>query len=289
MIRKGTEIGEHVITLAIIGAAGKMGTRACDRLGSVPDYHLLYSEAREEGREQLRDRGLEVTPANDAVRQADIVLLAVADRYISAAADELIPAMKPGALVICLDPAAPYAGRLPIREDLSYFVTHPAHPPVFNDEEDAESRRDFFGSGLAKQAIVSALAQGTDEDYQLGEQIATHMFGPVLRSHRVTVEQMAILEPALSETLAATCLSVVREGMDIAVSKGVPEQAARDFLLGHINVELAIFFNEIDWDFSAGAKAAMSVARDRLFREDWKDIFSEKEVAASVRQITEPL
>ena len=30
------------------------------------------------------------------------------------------------------------------------------------------------------------------------------MFAPVMRAHRVTVEQMAMLEPALSETVVAT-------------------------------------------------------------------------------------
>src|SRR2546422_5957973 len=40
-----------------------------------------------------------------------------------------------------------------------------------------------------------------------------------------------------------------------------PAQAARDFLLGHINIELAILFNEIDWEFSAGCKKAIADAK----------------------------
>ena len=39
--------------------------------------------------------------------------------------------------------------------------------------------------------------QGPEEDYARGEAIARAMYAPVMRSHRVTVEQMAILEPAL--------------------------------------------------------------------------------------------
>jgi hypothetical protein len=46
---------------------------------------------------------------------------------------------------------------------VSYFVTHPTHPPVFNDETDPEARRDYFGAGKAKQSIVNALVQGPEE------------------------------------------------------------------------------------------------------------------------------
>jgi hypothetical protein len=273
-------------TIAVFGAGGSMGTRACNRLGDDPAYRLLCVEAGEAGRQRLRDRGLTPVEADAAARKADVVLLAVPDKFIGPIAQEVVPQMKSGALVICLDPAAPHAGRLPRRDDLAYFVTHPAHPPIFNDETDSEARRDFFGSGLAKQAIVSAMMQGTDADYQRGETIARKMFGPILRSHRVTVEQMAILEPALSETLAATCLSVIREGMDIAIERGVPAEAARDFLMGHLGIEIAILFNEIDWNFSAGAQQAIAEAKKRLFRDDWRGIFSPGELKASVETIT---
>ena len=265
-----------------------MGTRACNRLGDDPAYRLLCVEAGEVGRQRLRERGLMPVEADAAVQEADVVLLAVPDKLIGPIASEVVPQMKSGAMVICLDPAAPHAGRLPHRDDLSYFVTHPAHPPIFNDETDSEARRDFFGSGLAKQAIVSAILQGTDADYARGEAISKKMFGPILRSHRVTVEQMAILEPALSETLAATCLSVVREGMDIAVERGVPPEAARDFLMGHLGIEIAILFNEIDWKFSAGAQQAIEDAKRRLFRDDWRGVFSPGELKASVEAITAP-
>jgi D-apionate oxidoisomerase len=275
-------------TIAVFGAGGSMGTRACNRLGDDPAYRLLCVEAGEVGRQRLRERALTPVEADVAVQQAEVVLLAVPDKLIGPIAAEVVPQMKSGAMVICLDPAAPHAGRLPVRDDLSYFVTHPAHPPIFNDETDGQARRDFFGSGLAKQAIVSALLQGTDADYARGEAIAKKMFGPILRSHRVTVEQMAILEPALSETLAATCLSVVREGMDIAVERGVPPEAARDFLMGHLGIEIAILFNEIDWKFSAGAQQAIDDAKRRLFRDDWRGVFSPGELKASVEAITAP-
>ena len=68
-------------------------------------------------------------------------------------------------MVITLDAAAPFAGHLPARNHLVYFVTHPCHPPIFNDESTPEGRHDHFGSLYAKQSIVSALMQGPDEAF----------------------------------------------------------------------------------------------------------------------------
>jgi hypothetical protein len=56
--------------------------------------------------------------------------------------------------LVMLDAAAPYAGELPQRPDLAYFVTHPCHQPVFSDEIDPLAQRDFFGGEHAKQHIV---------------------------------------------------------------------------------------------------------------------------------------
>lgn len=274
--------------LVILGAGGNMGTRLSDILRHEPAYELVCVEADPQRHEGIRRRGLTLTDAEVALPQADIVVMAIADHVLPRVAASAVPKLKPGALVICLDPAAPYAGKLPQRPDISYFVTHPAHPPVFNDETDWEARRDFFGKGKAKQAIVNALMQGPESDYARGEAVARAMFKPILRSHRVTVEQMAILEPVLSETVAATCLVVVREALDEAIRRGVHAQAARDFLMGHLNIELAIIFNEIDWNFSLGAQQAIASAKKRLFRDDWKGVFEPEELKRSVDEITTP-
>lgn len=275
-----------MITIGLFGAAGSMGTRASKALRDDAAYRVLHVEGNEAGVQRLKDRGITPVPREEAVAQSDVVILAVPDHLIGPVAADLVPSLRSGALAICLDPAAPFGGKLPPRQDVAYFVTHPAHPPVFNDETDPAARRDFFGSGLARQAIVSALLQGSEDDYRRGEEISRKMFGPVLRSHRVTVEQMAILEPVLSETVAATCLTVIREAMDEAVRRGVPAEAARDFLLGHINIELAILFNEIDWQFSAGCKLAIEDAKQQLFRPDWKRVFEPEAMRESVARIT---
>jgi hypothetical protein len=273
-------------TIAIFGAAGSMGTRASNALKDDPDYEVLYVEAGEAGIARLGARGVEPTPQDEALARAEVIVLAVPDALIGTIAGEIVPVMQSGAMLIGLDPAAPHAGRLPERADVSYFFSHPAHPPIFNNETEEEARRDFFG-GIAKQSIVNALLQGPEEDYAKGEKIASKLFGPILRSHRITIEQMAILEPALTETVTATCLTVVREAMDEAIARGVPAEAARDFLLGHLNVELAILFDAIDWELSHGAKEAVADAMPVLFQPDWKKVFEPEQLLASTRRITE--
>jgi hypothetical protein len=275
-----------MISIAIFGAGGNMGLRASQALAGDANYHVLHVEPGAAGQQRLRERGIEPVSRDSAVAQADTVLMAVPDHLIGTIAADLIPLLRPGTLVICLDPAAPYQGKLPTRDDIAYFVTHPAHPPLFNEEQDPEARRDFFGSGLARQSIVSALMQGTEDDYLKGEAISRRLFGPILRAHRLTVSQMALLEPALAETLAATCLTVIREGMDEVIRRGVPEAAARDFLLGHLNIELAIVFNETQWKFSQGCQRAIDEAKPQIFRSDWKRIFEDEELLASVARIT---
>jgi len=274
-------------TIAVFGAAGNMGTRTSRSLKQSGKYELLFVEAGDSGQQRLRDRGDTPTPDDEALGRADVLLLAVPDHLIGPVAEQVVPKAKSGALIMCLDPAAPYAGKLPERADVSYFVTHPGHLPVFNDEKTMEARRDFFGSGIARQPIVNALLQGSEEDYLRGEEIAADMFGPILRSHRVTVGQLVMLEPALTETVVATCCVVMREAMDEVIKRGVPAEAARDFVLGHINIPLAIVFEEIDWDFSAGAKKAIEEAKKEIFQPDWKKVFEHDQLMESVAKITD--
>src|SRR5690606_3557464 len=174
----------------------------------------------------------------------------------------------------------------PARTDLTYFVTHPCHPPIFNDETEMEAKRDFFGGVAAKQHIVSALMQGPEEDYALGEEIAKIIWAPVMRSHRITVDQLAMLEPGLSETLCASLLDVMREALDEVTARGVPREAARDFLLGHMNVLAAVIFEETPGVFSDACNKAIEFGKPMLMRDDWKRIFDPEELEASIRRIT---
>lgn len=246
-------------------------------------------EVAEVGRQRLKDAtGLDCIEQGQALSRSDVVVLAVPDRAIGAVAKEIVDSLESGASVIMLDAAAPHAGTLPKRDDVTYFVTHPCHPPIFNDE-DGDDRLDFFGGVRAKQHIVCALMQGPEEHYTKCEEVAKQIYAPVMRSHRITLEQMAILEPALSETVGATLALALREATDMAIRCGVPEQAAHDFMLGHLNIELAVAFSVFrEGKFSDGALKAIEKARPMIFREDWlENVFSPEAVLSSVRDICE--
>lgn len=273
--------------VALMGAGGKMGQRITNNIKDNPDYAIRYVEVSPDGIAALAAIGIRVTPEEVALADADIVVLAVPDKLIGSICAQIVPHLSSGTIVIGLDPAAPYAGLLPAREDITYFVTHPCHAPVFNDEVDPRAQRDWFGGVHAKQSIVSALHQGPEEHFAIGEALAKEMYGPIIRSHRVTTEQMALLEPALVETLAATCVTVIREGMDQIIEMGVPEAAARDFLLGHLRTEIAIVFGEAGFPFSDGALLAIDKAKDRIFLPEWKEnVFAIDNVKRSVDEIT---
>jgi D-apionate oxidoisomerase len=166
-------------------------------------------------------------------------------------------------------------------------VTHPCHPPIFHDETTVEAQRDFFGGEHAKQHITCCLVSGPEEAYADGEALARTIYKPVMRAHRCTPEQMAILEPVLSETVLGTFLTLLREATDEAARRGVPYEAAKDFLLGHMKVELAIVFQEKEGAvFSDGALKAIERARSVIFQPDWKRVFEPEAIAESVAHIT---
>ena len=274
-------------TIALFGAAGKMGTRISNRLKEDPLFQTFYVESGEAAEARLIERGLTPTPPEEAARQADIVILSIPDKLIGKVSAQVVPLMKPRAMMVLLDPAAPHGGELPKRADIAFFVTHPCHPPVVNDEVDPAARMDFFGGIHAKQHVVAALMQGTEADYALGERVVRRIFAPVMNVYRVTVEQMAILEPALSETVVLTCMVVMKEAIEEAVRNGVPPQAARDFVLGHMNVNIGILFGYIDAQLSDGAKMAVERARQSIFQPDWKKVFEPENVLREVKAITQ--
>ena len=275
------------IKIALIGAGGKMGCRLTDNFLNCPEYEVSYLEVSPQGIENLRQRGIEVSSQQEAVPQADVVILGVPDVAIGSISAELVPLMKPDALVLTLDPAAPLDGKVHPRSDLGYVIAHPCHPSVFNWEPTEASFRDFYGGISAKQSIVVALMSGTEAHYQLGERVASDMYQPIDKVHRITLEQMAILEPAMVETLAQTCMEVVKEGFDKIVELGVPQAAARDFVLGHLRIQIAVLFKEVNGTFSDAAYKISKRAKPILFREGWQKIFEMEDIREQVRDITQ--
>jgi D-apionate oxidoisomerase len=273
-------------TIALFGAGGKMGMRLGRNLKDSR-FAVRHVEVSPAGQARVRDAlGLECVEADKAIAGAEVVVLAVPDTAVGAVATALLPKLASGTIVVILDAAAPYAGHLPERADITYFVTHPCHPPIFNDETDPAAMADRFGGIAAKQHIVNALMQGPEAHYAIGEEVARVIWAPVMRSHRVTIEQMAILEPGLSETVCATLLDAMREAMEEAIARGVPREAARDFLIGHMNILAAVTFKEIDGVFSDACNKAIVFGKETILKPDWKRLFEPDEIKASVRRIT---
>lgn len=272
--------------VAVFGAGGKMGLRCSLNLAGTP-FDVSHVEVSEEGRARLKQAvGADCVEAEEAVAAADVVLMAVPDTAIGAVAKGVVPDLNPGTMVVVLDAAAPYAGHLPERGDVTYFVTHPCHPMIFHNEDTEAARLDRFGGVAHPQGVVNALMQGPEEHYGLGDEIAKAIYAPVRRTYRVTVEQMAYLEPGLSETVCASLLVVMKEAMEEVVKTGVSEECARDFLLGHMNILGAVIFNVQEGVFSDACNKAIEHGIPALMRDDWRKVFEREEIMASIRRIT---
>jgi hypothetical protein len=276
--------------IALLGAGGKMGVRLATNLRGSR-FSVDHVEVSEEGRGRLKQAvGVDCVKLADALSDAEVVVLAVPDQLIGRISHDIIDDVRPGTALIVLDAAAPHAGELPARDDVSYFVTHPCHPSVFGFETDPDAQRDFFGGVRAKQAIVCALMQGPEHHYALCEEVARAIYAPVVRAHRCTVEHIAILEPAMSETIGATLCLALRDAVEEAVRRGVPREAAMDFMLGHVNIELAIAFGVFpEGKFSDGALHAIGRAKPLIFNEGWLEkVFDPEAIKESVKDICNP-
>ncbi len=272
--------------VALFGAGGKMGIRLGRNLKGTR-FVVHPVEVSDAGKQRLHDElGVTAVSADVALSDAEIIVLAVPDTAIGKVSHAIVGQLKPGTMIVVLDAAAPFAGHLPDRKDITYFITHPCHPPIFNDETSMTAKLDRFGGIAAKQAIVSALMQGPESDYMKGEEVAMAIWAPVMRSHRLTMEQIALLEPGLAETVCGSLLDVLREAMDEVVRRGVPAEAARDFLLGHMNILAAVIFKEQPGVFSDACNKAIAFGKPVLMRDDWKRVFEPEEIMASIKRIT---
>ena len=278
-----------MVTVTILGAGGAMGRRITRGLMKAGGYELRFVEPGAKGQELMADEfGTQHTPVEVAVRGTDVVVLAVPDRIVGSIAEDLIPQLEPGTSVLSLDPAAAHAQRIPQRDDINMFVVHPTHPPLYDllREEDPKARRDFWGGGLAHQAMVFAKAWGEEDKFAMVEELARDMFAPISRSHRVTVEQMVLLEPAMSESVTNACLELMKQTRERVKAAGVPAGAVDDFFMGHLQIGISLIFDELDWKLSEGAIKAAKDSQAILFKDDWYRILDPDEVARSTRSIT---
>ena len=265
------------LTIAVIGAGGKMGMRVSNNLVKT-SHTVYYSENSPAGQERTTAAGRTLTASADAVAGADVVVLAVPDLALGAVSGELVPLMKKGAILLTLDPAAAYAGLLTSSPDVIQAVAHPCHPSIFLQRQTPEEWADTFGGIAAPQDAIAAVESDDPADAARVEAVVRAIYAPVIDVHFVTVKQLAQLEPTLVETVACMIGALLNEALEETVNTmGVPRAAAQSILYGHTQVALA---NGLRGDnpFSEACLIAMDYGRRTIVKEDWKKIFTDEEL-----------
>lgn len=275
------------MNVAIVGAGGKMGLRAAEKIGLMPGYRVLMCESHPERAAALAAKGYSVTAFPDALAEADFVFLAVPDALIGSISREAATLMKKDAMLIVLDAAAAYVGEMPATDQIGMMITHPCHPAFFADHPTPEERADHFG-GTAAQDILVCLMQGSEESFDQGCRVCEAVFAPVRKAHRVTMEQFALLEPAMSELIVATAARWMRESLEAAVDAGVPREAAEAFMAGHARIAVAICFGAEKSPFSDAAELAIQWGMRELVDPDWRRVFRRDVLQAAIQEMIHP-
>ena len=275
------------INIAVLGAAGKAGQRITTKL-LKGDYNILLCEKGEEGKAKITEKGLKVFDAEEGIKQADVTIMAVPDEHMEEISNALVPLAKPDSIIIALDAGAPYAGEFKIRNDCTFVATHPCHPSIFRYEETPEAQADVYGGVVGKQDIVIALISGKEEKFELAKKISIEMYSPVVNCFRITVEEMALMEPLATEVVALSAVYIIREAMNEAIRFGVPEVAARSFMFGHLNAILDVIFtgNIITSDAS---KIALEYGIEKIYKSDWKDVMNPASLKDLLAKMLHPL
>jgi hypothetical protein len=80
---------------------------------------------------------------------------------------------------------------------------------------------------------------------------------------------------------------VIREGLNEVIKRGVPADAARDFLLGHLRIQMAVLFDELPGAvFSDAANKALRRGLKEFIKEDWRKVFEPDNVRDQISAIT---
>lgn len=265
------------LTVAVIGAGGKMGMRVSRNL-QKSDHTVFYSENSPAGQERIQAEGREITATDAAVKGADVVILAVPDTVLGVVSEGVVPQMKAGAILLTLDPAAAYAGLLATRDDVVQAVAHPCHPSVFLERTTKEEWADTFGGEGAPQNVVAAIDDASEETKAAAEAVVRVIYAPVIDVHWVTVYQLAVLEPTLVETVACMIGTLLNEALHETVHTiGVPEEAAKAMLFGHVQIALTNALRGSN-PFSEACEIAIQYGKETIIRDDWKKIFNDSEL-----------
>ncbi|WP_432564885.1 phosphogluconate dehydrogenase C-terminal domain-containing protein [Kineococcus sp. SYSU DK003] len=272
------------VTVAVVGAGGKMGMRVSRNL--MKSRHTLrYAENSPAGQERMAAEGRTAVSTEEAIDGADVVILAVPDTVLGVVSQSVVPAMKPGSILVTLDPAAAYAGLLAQREDVLQACAHPCHPSVFLERTKPEEYKDNFGGEAALQNVVAAFEHDDLQKRAVAEDVIRIMYGPVDTVHWVTVKQLAVLEPTLVETVACMIGALLKDALHETVhTVGVPEEAAKAMLFGHVQIALTNTLRGSN-PFSDACLIAMDYGRESIVKDDWKKIFRDDELDSVITKM----
>jgi D-apionate oxidoisomerase len=265
------------LTVTVLGAGGKMGMRVSNNLEGSP-HRVFYSENHPAAMERVLAAARELSDTSSAVAQSDVIVMAVPDILLGQVSESIVPQAKPGAVLLTLDPAALYAGLIAHRDDLYFAVAHPCHPSVFLQRQNSEEWADTFGGIAAPQDVVAALESGDQPVRDRTEAVIRAIYSPVIDVHWVTVKQLTVLEPTVTETITCMVSGLLKDVLEEAVeTAGIPEQAVRAMLFGHVQVALA---NSLLGSnaFSDAAMIAMAYGREKVIKDSWREIFDDAEL-----------
>ncbi len=266
------------LKVAVIGAGGKMGTRTSNNLAKAKDeIELFMVESGEAGIKSIKDRGFTPMSAEEAVPQAQVVVLAVPDTLIMKISEGITKLMKPGAGMVILDPAAAVMREVVMRDDCTFAIAHPCHPSFFLDQDTYEARHDYFGGMGGKQDIVVAKIQGDDAVFAQCRRVSELMYAPVVNSYPMGIRDMAFLEPTLVEILGDTCIYDMAETVKEAERRGIQREGAVSFLSGEMYNLSANFLGFLgNTPVSDACKVAMGIGGRLVLRENWKQIWDDE-------------
>jgi hypothetical protein len=119
----------------------------------------------------------------------------------------------------------------------------------------------------------------------IAEAVITTMYAPVIQVHWVTVKQLAVLEPTLVETIACMIGDFLHDALEETVNGvGVPREAARAMLYGHTWIALTNGLRGSN-PFSDACHIAMGYGREKLIKEDWKQVFDDSELDSVIAKM----
>jgi len=130
-----------------------------------------------------------------------------------------------------------------------------------------------------------SLGDEGDAAKAIAEAVITTMYAPVIQVHWVTVKQLAVLEPTLVETIACMIGDFLNDALEETVTGvGVPREAARAMLYGHTWIALTNGLRGSN-PFSDACHIAMGYGREKLIKEDWKQVFDDSELDSVIAKM----